>query len=145
MASFVVPKPFYPAKKGIIPQEIQQNVYNVSSIQVGKYNSAVDATTIIYTVPEGYTLFITSFFLQVQKYTSDAGFSGRGRLYLGSNEVFRVYSPYTEGESQIINQSPSYPFILKEKEIIKVYSESAYGLAIGGFTGFLISNKDIKY
>jgi hypothetical protein len=83
--------------------------------------------------------------MQIVKYTAVVGVNGRGKLILNGQTLIRIYSPYTEGESATMSFTFAYPYILKSGESIQVTSESANGLAIAGFSGFLIRNQDLQY
>jgi hypothetical protein len=142
---------YIPAKNNIDPYQpatslknLNLSYYSFNSQQIGAQAGAVDTTATIYTVPKGYTLFITSINLEIIKQVTSIVYA-RGKFLLNQQVIMRLYAPLTEGENTCLGFNFSEPYILHQGETVQVTSENADGLAQAGFTGALIKNEDIIF
>lgn len=126
-------------------KNIDLSIYSLNSQQIGGQSNANDGTATVYSVPKGYTLFITSVNLQTLKWETLAGVNAIGTVSFKGQPIIQTRSPFPEGESAGQAFSFSIPFILSSEEKITVTANGTYTLALAGFTGFLVKNQDLRY
>ena len=141
-------KPLTGYDESLIPQSKQ--LYNLTWLEYASknYQQSVKATRTtggtgkhsIYIVPEGHTLFITSYYLQ--QLTKDggalllSGFIQFGNL--GNLQLSGINSDETNGG---FSCGLSSPLQIREGEEIYISSSHADLYISGGFTGFLVAKK----
>lgn len=111
-------------------------------LQVIKHGNTTGTLT-LYTVPVGFTLFVSSVWL------SQVGTAG-GNLRYGKLEVpsdIELISTNIKLESSNSTQALSYkiPVKIQENKIIRLLTPSSDTNLRAGFTGFIVKNDDIPY
>lgn len=148
MASVKVFKGDNSGYKGGYQNSSISNVFNVpyslTSEQVGAQAGATNTTALVYQVPAGYTLFITSCTLNVINNNAVVGVNERGRLYFQSQLIMRIYSGGIINNSVANSMSFPFPYILRSNENVYVQGESAGGLTQASIVGFLVRNADLE-
>lgn len=122
---------------GIAPtQEINLN----DTVQVGGNNSSVGAWATVYTIPEGFTLYVNTAYLQM--WAPAVGSGNDAKLNFGTFEICRIWS---NGAIQnLINPfSFAIPFKLYSGQTISCRAAAAANPCSAGFTGFLVRNKPL--
>jgi len=103
------------------------------------------SSTTFYTVPEGYTLFITSANCSLTSLAGiSASFLGGLLIYMGMDLKFLLCCPsvVSVGTDTISNQNISFtiPFKVISGKRIRGYKSTAATELMASFSGFLISN-----
>jgi len=155
MPSEVVYKPTQPIKKLSEGGDITSPKYTPSFyewlksqgeeifISVNLISTSGNVT--LYTIPEGYSLYLTGFSLTALKYTAGA-FSNDGyvRFYGNSTQITAFILWYQVGQASVVSvsnsQDYSIPLKLLEKSTLYANITDASNACIGGFQGFLIKN-----
>jgi len=100
-----------------------------------------NGTLTIFTVPDNFTLFITSYYVQGHLTAAAADvFSLFIHDAVATSRLIRIRL-ITNGSTDSIALSPSMPLKAQSGQNIILQSSSGNGFCSGGFTGFLLPKK----
>jgi len=110
-------------------------VLNPNLLAVQEYNEAENSTVIIYTVPAGKTLYITTFHIFIYNVVVGLGaIFARDANDLNSQWIIGGAYPLGEARSSSINFN--IPLVVPALWDICIYSSVASCLCYGGFIGY---------
>jgi hypothetical protein len=124
----------------------QEWISDGNAEQIIKHASSLTASTdiVIYTVPKGYTLFITSAFLHCSNEgTGAAGASSPAGIFIGKADAYLFLARLLADKAQELTFANSYTMPIRITSGMTVYVRNPYATTdtLAGFTGFLLPSK----